>query len=133
MFPSLTREEKSFIASDGKIPVHSRWEKKISDGKIAPDTLLTLAGLARHDEALAAAEPALLMSGRDPRILAEVAAVHAARGDRTAAEAVHQEIQSRARTGYIGWAEQAAIAASAGIWRRPPRWCGRRSRRATSS
>jgi TolB-like protein/Flp pilus assembly protein TadD len=76
--------------------------------------VLTLAGLARHDEALAAAEPALLMSGRDPRILAEVAAVHAARGDRTAAEAVHQEIQSRARTGYIGWAEQAAIAASAG-------------------
>ena len=46
MFPSLTKEEKSFIASDGKIPVHSRWEKKISEGKIAPDTLLTLAGLA---------------------------------------------------------------------------------------
>jgi transaldolase len=46
MFPSLTKEEKYFIISDGKIPVHSRWEKKISDGKIAPDTLLTLAGLA---------------------------------------------------------------------------------------
>ena len=46
MFPSLTKEEKSFISSDGKIPVHSRWEKKISEGKIAPDTLLTLAGLA---------------------------------------------------------------------------------------
>jgi transaldolase len=46
MFPSLTKEEKAFIASDGKIPVHSRWEKKISEGKIAPDTLLTLAGLA---------------------------------------------------------------------------------------
>jgi len=46
MFPSLTKEEKGFIASDGKIPVHSRWEKKISEGKIAPDTLLTLAGLA---------------------------------------------------------------------------------------
>jgi transaldolase len=46
MFPLLTREEKSFIASDGKIPLHSRWEKKISEGKIAPDTLLTLAGLA---------------------------------------------------------------------------------------
>ena len=46
MFPSLTKEEKSFIATDGKIPVHSRWEKKISEGKIAPDTLLTLAGLA---------------------------------------------------------------------------------------
>lgn len=46
MFPSLSKEEKGFIASDGKIPVHSRWEKKIQDGKIAPDTLLTLAGLA---------------------------------------------------------------------------------------
>jgi len=46
MFPFLSKEEKGFIASDGKIPVHSRWEKKISEGKIAPDTLLTLAGLA---------------------------------------------------------------------------------------
>jgi transaldolase len=46
LFPSLTKEEKGFIASDGKIPLHSRWEKKISEGKIAPDTLLTLAGLA---------------------------------------------------------------------------------------
>jgi transaldolase len=46
MFPSLTKEEKSFIVSDGKIPVHARWEKKIIEGKIAPDTLLTLAGLA---------------------------------------------------------------------------------------
>jgi transaldolase len=46
MFPSLTKEEKGFVASDGKIPVHSRWAKKISEGKIAPDTLLTLAGLA---------------------------------------------------------------------------------------
>ena len=46
MFPLLTKEEKSFIVSDGKIPLHSRWEKKISEDKIAPDTLLTLAGLA---------------------------------------------------------------------------------------
>jgi len=46
MFPSLSKEEKSFIASDGKIPLHSRWENRIIDGKIAPDTLLTLAGLA---------------------------------------------------------------------------------------
>lgn len=46
MFPTLTNEEKRFIASDGKIPVHSRWEKKIHNGEIAPDTLLTLAGLA---------------------------------------------------------------------------------------
>jgi transaldolase len=46
MFPYLTDNDTKFIASDGKIPVHSRWEKKIAEGKIAPDTLLTLAGLA---------------------------------------------------------------------------------------
>lgn len=46
MFPFLTEEESAFIAADGKIPVHSRWEKKIAEAKIAPDTLLTLAGLA---------------------------------------------------------------------------------------
>ena len=46
MFPSLTETEKGFIASGGKIPVHSKWEKMISEGNIAPDTLLTLAGLA---------------------------------------------------------------------------------------
>jgi transaldolase len=46
MFPDLTPEERKFIESDGKIPLHSRWKKKIADGKLAPDTLLTLAGLA---------------------------------------------------------------------------------------
>jgi transaldolase len=46
MFPSLTKEEKGYILSDGKIPVYSRWADKIREGKIAPDTLLTLAGLA---------------------------------------------------------------------------------------
>jgi transaldolase len=46
LFPLLTKEEKGYIASDGKIPVYSRWEKKIGEGKIAPDSLLNLAGLA---------------------------------------------------------------------------------------
>ncbi|NSW93566.1 MAG: transaldolase [Bacteroidales bacterium] len=46
MFPFLTREEKANISSDGKIPVYTRWAKKIKEGEIAPDTLLTLAGLA---------------------------------------------------------------------------------------
>ena len=46
MFPSLTKEERAAIASDGKIPLHSRWETKIQEDIIAPDTLLTLAGLA---------------------------------------------------------------------------------------
>jgi len=46
MFPVLTREEKKIIEEDGKIPVFSRWAQKIKEGKIAPDTLLNLAGLA---------------------------------------------------------------------------------------
>jgi transaldolase len=46
MFPYLSKEEKGFIAADGKIPVYSKWQQKIKEGKIAPDTLLTLAGLA---------------------------------------------------------------------------------------
>jgi transaldolase len=50
MFPFLTVEEERYIVSDGKIPVHSRWEKRIADGNIAADTLLTLAGLASFTE-----------------------------------------------------------------------------------
>jgi transaldolase len=46
MFPALSAEEAKYIESDGKIPVYSRWEEKISSEKNAPDTLLTLAGLA---------------------------------------------------------------------------------------
>lgn len=46
MFPHLSREELAAIASDGKIPVFSRWKDRIKEGSIAPDTLLTLAGLA---------------------------------------------------------------------------------------
>ena len=46
MFPTLNNEEEKFIGSDGKIPVYLRWAEKIREGKLAPDTLLTLAGLA---------------------------------------------------------------------------------------
>ncbi|MDX9811418.1 MAG: transaldolase family protein [Bacteroidales bacterium] len=46
MFPFMNKEEKSFIKSDGKIPLYSRWADRISKGELAPDTLLTLAGLA---------------------------------------------------------------------------------------
>lgn len=45
LFPSLSRDERAFLASDGKIPVFSRWAGKIKEQRIAPDTLLTLAGL----------------------------------------------------------------------------------------
>ncbi len=46
MFPSLSKEEKARIAEEGKIPVYSTWENMIKENKIAPDTLLNLAGLA---------------------------------------------------------------------------------------
>lgn len=46
MFPLLSKEEKSVISKDGKIPVYSKWSEKIRENRIAPDTLLTLAGLA---------------------------------------------------------------------------------------
>lgn len=68
----------------------------------------TLAATARHDEALAEAAPALMMSGRHARILTEMAAIHASQGDRAAAEDIHQELQARSRTAYVGYAEQAA-------------------------
>jgi tetratricopeptide (TPR) repeat protein len=73
-----------------------------------------LAASGRDAEALAAAEPALLMSRRGSRVLAEVAACHSRLGNRDAAQLVYQEIMDRARTSYVGWSEQAAIAASAG-------------------
>ncbi|HEY7899247.1 MAG TPA: protein kinase [Gemmatimonadaceae bacterium] len=74
----------------------------------------TLAAANRDIEALEAAEPALLMSGRGPRILAEIAASHSRMGNRDAAEKIYQEIMQRAQTTYVGWSEQGAIAASAG-------------------
>lgn len=46
LFPVLGKAEKSILELDGKIPVHARWENKIKEDKIAPDSLLTLAGLA---------------------------------------------------------------------------------------
>lgn len=46
MFPFLSKEEKAILSADGKIPVHSKWEKKMSEGKIAPDSLLSIAALA---------------------------------------------------------------------------------------
>ena len=74
----------------------------------------TLSGSGHQDAALHEADSALLMSGRAPRLLTEVAAIHAAQGNAAAAEAVYEELRGRAATGYVGWSEQAAAAASAG-------------------
>jgi serine/threonine-protein kinase len=74
----------------------------------------TLAAAGRDVEALEAAEPALTMSRRGVRILCEMAASHARLGNREAAESLYEDVLVRARTSYVGWSEQAAIAASAG-------------------
>jgi eukaryotic-like serine/threonine-protein kinase len=74
----------------------------------------TLAAASRDVEALEAAEPALTLSRRGVRILCEMAASHARLGNREAAESLYEEVLVRARTSYVGWSEQAAIAASAG-------------------
>ena len=73
-----------------------------------------LAGAGRDAEALDAAEPALLMSGRGSRVLAEIAGAHWRMRNVDAAEQVYQEITQRARASYVGWSEQGAIAAAAG-------------------
>ena len=74
----------------------------------------TLAATGAYDEAMSEAEAALMMSGRHARILSAVAGIHAARSHREAAEAVYRELLERSRTAYVGAAEQATAAASAG-------------------
>lgn len=46
MFPKMSREDNERIAAEGKIPVLVSWKERIVKGELAPDTLLTLAGLA---------------------------------------------------------------------------------------
>jgi tetratricopeptide (TPR) repeat protein len=74
----------------------------------------TLAASGAFEEAVAAAEPALQMSGRHPRILTELAAICSERGDQPGAQAIYDELRTRATTSFIGSAEQAAAAAAAG-------------------
>ncbi|HUW93551.1 MAG TPA: transaldolase family protein [Bacteroidales bacterium] len=45
MFPRLSSTDNDRIAAEGKIPVLASWRERILKGEIAPDTLLTLAGL----------------------------------------------------------------------------------------
>lgn len=45
MFPAWTEEDVLVLNADGKIPKHEKWIDKIKKGKVAPDTLLNMAGL----------------------------------------------------------------------------------------
>ena len=46
MFPRMSSEDNERIAAESKIPVLSSWRERIASGELAPDTLLTLAGIA---------------------------------------------------------------------------------------
>ena len=46
MFPVMSNEDNERISTEGKIPVLTSWRERIISGEVAPDTLLTLAGLA---------------------------------------------------------------------------------------
>jgi tetratricopeptide (TPR) repeat protein len=76
--------------------------------------LWTHAAAGQYESALEVAEPALLMSGRGARVLAEIGAVHWHMKNEAAAEALFQEITTRAAAQYVGFSEQGAIAAAAG-------------------
>ncbi|TWU05825.1 transaldolase family protein [Stieleria varia] len=46
LFPVMSEQELRWIADDGKIPKHHRWQERIVRGDLAIDSLMTLAGLA---------------------------------------------------------------------------------------
>jgi len=46
MFPVMSDADRKRIAAEGKIPVLASWRERLLSGELAPDTLLTLAGLA---------------------------------------------------------------------------------------
>jgi len=73
-----------------------------------------LAALSREEEALATAREALPMSGRNPRLLAELAALHARRGEGGAVRDILLELQQRAQTGYIESSLLGCVTAAAG-------------------
>jgi hypothetical protein len=60
-----------------------------------------LSALGRMDEAMGAATDALAMSGRHPRILAELASIHSRRGELDAVRGILAELEDRASTSYV--------------------------------
>jgi serine/threonine-protein kinase len=73
-----------------------------------------LSALGRDQEAMAAAQEILPMSGRNPRILAELAAIHARRKEWDAAERILAELEERASTGFIELSLLGSVHASLG-------------------
>ncbi len=46
MFPVMSDTDRKRISDEGKIPVLASWRERLLSGELAPDTMLTLAGLA---------------------------------------------------------------------------------------
>jgi serine/threonine-protein kinase len=74
--------------------------------------MLTQAWGGEYAGALAASVPVLQMSGRHPWALSALAHVFAAQGDQTRAEAIHDELSARAKSGYVQctWLALSALA-----------------------
>jgi len=73
-----------------------------------------LSGLDRYDEAIAAANDALAMSGRHPRILSELASIHARRGERDVVRGILAELKERATASFVEHAVLGAVHACLG-------------------
>jgi serine/threonine-protein kinase len=73
-----------------------------------------LSALGRDDEALALARETLPMSGRNPRILTEMAALHVRRGEPGAVQEILDELMHRSTTGYVENSVLGCVAAAAG-------------------
>jgi serine/threonine-protein kinase len=76
----------------------------------------SLSTLGRDDEALAFAEETLPMSGRNPRLLAEMAAIHARREASGAVRAILDELRARAAGGYVEPSILGCVCAAAGAF-----------------
>jgi serine/threonine-protein kinase len=74
-----------------------------------------LSELRRDDEAMAVALETLPMSGRNPRILAEMVAIHVRRGETSAARAILDELRTRASTGFVESSVLGAVSATMGL------------------
>jgi tetratricopeptide (TPR) repeat protein len=74
-----------------------------------------LSELRRDDEAMAVALETLPMSGRNPRILAEMIAIHVRRGETSAARAILDELRVRAGTGFVESSVLGAVSATMGF------------------
>ena len=73
-----------------------------------------LSALGRDDEAIAASNDALALSGRHPRILSELAAIHARRGERDAVRGILGELKERASKGFVEHSVLGAVHACLG-------------------